>query len=198
MTPGPKEHSVVAIYGSHAGAEVAIKTLQRAGLDMKQLSIVGKGLHTEEHALGFYTSGDRMRFWAGRGAFWGSLWGMLFGNALFFLPAIGPVVVMGPLVAWIVGALEGAALGGATGALAAALASIGLPEDSVVKYELEVKAGRFLVLVHGAAGLIERARNLLGTTDATQVRAHVNRSGARDRAQRLLPARSESVIAPSI
>ena len=191
MTPGPREHSVVATYDSHLGAETAVRTLQQGGLDMRQLSIVGKGLHTEEHALGFYTSGDRMKFWAGRGAFWGTLCGMLFGNALFFLPAIGPVVVMGPLVAWIAGALEGAAVGGAAGALAAALASLGLPKDSVVKYERELKAGRFLVLVHGSAGLIEQARNLLGTTDAAQVTAHVNRSGARDRAQMLLPARSE-------
>jgi hypothetical protein len=159
---------------------------------MKQLSIVGKDLHTEEHALGFYTSGDRMKFWAGRGALWGSLGGMLLGSALFLLPAIGPVIVMGPLVAWIASALEGAAVGGAAGVLAAALASIGLPKESVVKYELEVKAGRFLVLVHGSSGLIEQARHLLGTTDATQVRAHVNRSGARDRAQMLLPARSGS------
>jgi hypothetical protein len=163
---------------------------------MKQLSIVGKDLHTEEHALGFYTSGDRMKFWAGRGALWGSLSGMLLGSALFLFPAIGPVIVMGPLVAWIASALEGAAVGGATGgaagALAAALASIGLPKDSVVKYELEVKAGRFLVLVHGSAGLIEQARHLLGTTEATHVKAHVNRSDARDRAQMLLPSRSEA------
>ena len=66
MTPGSKKHSVVAIYDSHRGAETAIRALERAGIDMKQLSIVGKGLHTEEHALGFYTSGDRLKFWAGR------------------------------------------------------------------------------------------------------------------------------------
>jgi uncharacterized membrane protein len=97
---------------------------------------------------------------------------------------------MGPLVALISGALEGAALGAAAGALAAALAAIGLPQDSVMKYQLEVKAGRFLVLVHGPAGVIERARHILGTSDATQVTAHVNRSGARDPGQMLLSARS--------
>jgi hypothetical protein len=136
MTPAPREHSVVAIFGSHAGAEAAIETLRRAGLDLKQLSIG----------------------------------------------------VMGPAVALISGAIEGAVLGAAAGALAAGLEGIGLPRDSVVKYQLEVKAGRFLVLVHGPAGVIERARHLLGTTNATQVTAHVNRSGARDHAQRLLPA----------
>ena len=47
---------------------------------MKKLSIVARDFHTEEHALGFYTSGDRVKFWGGRGAFWGSLWGMLFSD----------------------------------------------------------------------------------------------------------------------
>ena len=41
----------------------------------------------------------------------------------------------GPLVAWIVGALEGAVLMGGLSALGAGLYSIGIPKDSVVKYE---------------------------------------------------------------
>jgi hypothetical protein len=45
-------------------------------------------------------------------------------------------------VGWIVGALEGAAVGGAAGVFAGGPTTIGVPEDSVVKYELEVKAGK--------------------------------------------------------
>ncbi len=172
MTQSTQGHSVVAIYDSHTGAESAIKALQQAGLDMKRLSIVAKDFHTEEHALGFYTSGDRMKFWGGRGVFWGSLWGMLFGSAFFFIPAFGPLVVMGPLVAWIVGALEGAAVGGAAGVLAAALTGIGIPKESVLKYESEVKAGKFLVLAVGTADMIEHARSVLRTTGPSQLTAH--------------------------
>jgi uncharacterized membrane protein len=172
MTPSTQEHTVVAIYDSHTAAEAALKELQKAGLDMKRLSIIGQDYHTEEHALGFYTSGDRMKFWGVRGAFWGSLWGMLFGGAFFFIPVIGPLVVMGPLVGWIVGALEGAALGGAAGVFAAALASIGIPKDSIVKYELDVKAGKFLVLARGTTEMITHAHVVLGTTGASLLAAH--------------------------
>ncbi|MGA2449085.1 MAG: permease [Polyangiaceae bacterium] len=172
MTQIPLEHSVVAIYDSHADAESGVKALQQAGLDMKRLSIVGKDFHTEEHALGFYTAGDRMKFWGTRGAFWGTLWGMLFGSAFFFIPTIGPIVVMGPLVGWVVGALEVAALGGAAGVLGAALTSIGIPKDSVVKYELAVKGGKFLVLVRGTADVVEHARSVLGSTAPWQLTAH--------------------------
>jgi uncharacterized membrane protein len=174
MTQNTQEYSVVAIYDTHTDAEAALKELQKAGLDMKRLSIIGKDFHTEEHVLGFYTSGDRMKFWGVRGAFWGSLWGILFGGAFFFIPVIGPLVVMGPLVGWIVGALEGAAVGGAAGVIAAALASIGIPNDSIVRYELDVKAGKFLVLAHGTTEMIMHAHVVLGTTGASLLVAHTN------------------------
>jgi hypothetical protein len=43
---------------------------------MKNLSVVGKGYHTEEKVIGFYNVGDRVKFWGSRGAFWGGLWGL--------------------------------------------------------------------------------------------------------------------------
>jgi hypothetical protein len=176
MNETAHEQSVVAIYDSHVSAEAGIKALERAGLDMQRLSIVGKDFHTEEHALGFYTAGDRMKFWGGRGLFWGTLWGMLFGSAFFVVPVLGPIVVMGPLVTWIVGALEGAAVGGAAGVLTAALTSIGIPKDSVVKYELDVKAGRFLVLARGTSAMIDHARSVLHSTGASELTTHIPQS----------------------
>ncbi len=62
------DHSTVAVYESHRQAEAAVKELERAGLDMKKLSILGKDYTTEEHATGFYNAGDRMKFWGTRGA----------------------------------------------------------------------------------------------------------------------------------
>ena len=49
-----------------------------------------------------------MKYWGKQGAFWGGLWGLLCGAAFFAIPGIGPVLVAGPLVASIIGALEGA------------------------------------------------------------------------------------------
>jgi hypothetical protein len=174
MSQSTQEQSIVAVYDSHAAAEGAIKALLGAGIDTKELSIIGKDLQTEEHALGFYTANDRIKLWGGRGAFWGGLWGLLVGAGVFFIPGIGPLVVMGPLVGWIVGALEGAAVGGAAGVLAAALAGIGIPKDSIVSYEHEVKTGRFLVLARGSAASIETARAVLGATGATRLDTHAS------------------------
>ena len=103
----PELNAVVAIYDTHTAAEEAIKKLQHAGIDMHTLSIVGKDYHSDEHVVGYYNSGDRMKYWGKTGAFWGGFWGLLFGSAFFAIPGIGPVLVAGPLVGWIVGALEG-------------------------------------------------------------------------------------------
>jgi hypothetical protein len=171
MKNSTNEHAVVGVFASHLRAEAAVKALQEAGMDMKTLSIVGKNYQTEEHAVGYYTAGDRMLHWGGQGAFWGSLWGILFGGGLFLIPGVGPIVAMGPVVGWIVGALEGAAVGGTAGIVGAALLNLGVPQDEVIKYETEVKAGRFLVLARGNAGEIERAHRILGTSGASELKA---------------------------
>jgi uncharacterized membrane protein len=165
-------NSVVAIYETHSQAEEAVKELQRAGFDMKKMSIVGKDYHTEEHVVGYYTTGDRMKYWGKLGAFWGGIWGMLFGFAFFAIPGIGPILVAGPLVAWIIGALEGAVVVGGLSALGAGLYSIGIPKDSVVKYEAALKSDKFLLLAHGTANEVARARDIMQTTHPVEVTVH--------------------------
>lgn len=163
------QNALVAIYENHAEAEKAVKELQQSGFDMKKLSIVGKDYHTEEHVVGYYSTGDRMKYWGQLGAFWGGLWGFLFGAAFFFIPGIGPIVVAGPLVSWIVGALEGAAVVGGLSALGGGLYSIGIPKKSILKYETEIKGGKFLLIAHGTAEEVAKAKNIVeraGTTEA--------------------------------
>ena len=82
----PEQHAVVAIYPTHTAAEEAVKELQRSGFDMRQLSIVGKDYHTEDHVVGYYTIGERMKASGRVSAFWGGLWGLLFGAAFFAIP----------------------------------------------------------------------------------------------------------------
>jgi hypothetical protein len=57
--------AMVAVYASHDGAEAGVKELQRGGVDMRTLSIIGKDTHTSEHVVGYYNTGDRMKYWVG-------------------------------------------------------------------------------------------------------------------------------------
>jgi voltage-gated potassium channel Kch len=167
-----KQNSTVAIFNDHTGAEHAVKELQKAGFDIKKLSLVGKDYHSDEQVVGYYNTGDRMRYWGKLGAFWGGLWGLLFGSALFLVPGIGPIVVGGPIVSWIVGALEGAAVVGGLSAIGAALYSIGIPKDSVLRYETSLKANKFLLVVHGTAAEVETASSILHGTGAIETTVH--------------------------
>jgi hypothetical protein len=54
---------VVAVYGTHVEAEGAVKEVQRAEIDIRALSIVGKDSPTDEHVVGYYNTGDRMKYW---------------------------------------------------------------------------------------------------------------------------------------
>jgi uncharacterized membrane protein len=164
--------SVVAIYDAHDRAEEAVKELQKSGFNMKNLSIVGKDYHSEEHVIGYYNAGERMAFWGKLGAFWGGLFGLLFGSAFFFIPGIGPLVVFGPLVSWIVGALEGAAVVGGLSALGAGLYSIGIPKDSIIKYETALKANKFLVIAHGTPEQVTSAHRILDMAGASEAVIH--------------------------
>ena len=168
------KNSCVAIYKTHPEAEQAVKDLEKAGFDMKKLSIVGKGYHTEENAVGYYNTGDRVKFWGKHGAFWGGLWGLLFGSAFFWIPGVGPLAVGGPLVAILVGGLEGAALTGGLSALGAALFSIGIPKDSIVTYETAIKSDKFLVIVHGSQEEVTRASSILDMNKEAEVAVHLS------------------------
>jgi uncharacterized membrane protein len=167
-----EQNAVVAIFHSHTEAETSIKALQHAGFDMKKLSIVGKDFHTEEHIVGYYNAGDRMKVWGKLGAFWGGFWGLLFGSALFVIPGLGSLVVFGPLVIWVVAALEGAVVVGGLGALAAALYSLGIPTDSCLQYETAVKSAKFLVIAHGTEGQVADAKSILHMAGAEHIGIH--------------------------
>src|SRR3984957_17034388 len=113
-----------------------------------------------------------MKHWGGLGAFWGGLWGLLLGAGLFLIPGVGPVLVAGPFLAALVGALESAAIVGGLSALAAGLVSMGIPKESAVKYEAEIRADKFVMVVHGTPEELERARAILSDTSPLSVEKH--------------------------
>jgi hypothetical protein len=167
-----KNNAVVAIYKSHAEAEAAVKELQRSGFDMKKLSIVGRDYHTDEHVIGYYNAGDRMKFWGKTGAFWGGIWGLLFGSAFFFVPGVGPLLMAGPIIGWVLGALEGAVVVGGLSAIGAGLYSLGIPKDSILRYETALKSGKYVVIAHGSQEDIDETQRIIESTNPEAVEDH--------------------------
>jgi hypothetical protein len=167
-----KNNSIVAIYTSHTDAEAAVKELQQSGFDMKKLSIVGRDYNTDEHVVGYYNAGDRMKVWGKTGAFWGGIWGLVFGSAFFWIPGLGPLLVGGPLISWIVGALEGATVVGGLSALGAGLYGLGIPKDSILQYEMALKTDKFVLIAHGTAEDTILAKEILNRTKPDSMEHH--------------------------
>jgi hypothetical protein len=161
--------TVIGVFPDHQSAETAVKGLAGAGFDMKNLSLVGKGYHSDEKVIGFYSSGDRIKFWGSRGAFWGGFWGLFFGGLFMTIPVVGHVIVLGYLAAAVVSGVESAVLVGGLGALGAALYGIGIPKDSVIQYEADMKADAFLVMAHGSDEEVARAKKILGAGNPTRL-----------------------------
>ena len=179
MTPTLKKNqsisdpkAVVAIYNNHSEAEAGVRELQRGGFDVKKLSVIGKDYHTEEQVVGYYNTGDRMKYWGKMGALWGGLWGLLFGAAFFWVPGVGPLLIAGPVSAAIVAGLESAVVVGGLSALGAALYGMGIPNDSVLRYETAIKVNKYLLVAHGTAAEVAKAKDILKTTRPATLDEH--------------------------
>jgi hypothetical protein len=171
-----RECNGVAVFDSQEEAEAAIRELHRAGADVRKLSIIGRELHTDEHAIGFYGSGDRAKYWGKRGAFWGAIVGILFSPAFFWIPGIGFILTGGLMSSLLLGTLEGAAVGAAAGggasALVAALSGMGIPKDGVLRYEKSIRADKLVLIVHATRADVERARSILETSHKGEMVVH--------------------------
>jgi hypothetical protein len=62
-------------------------------------------------------------------------------------------------------------IGGLT-ALGAGLYSIGIPKDSILKYETALKADQFVVVAHGSMDDVTTAKRILERTGAVSVDEH--------------------------
>jgi uncharacterized membrane protein len=165
-------HTIVGHFPSHTEAEKAVLELQKEGFDMQKLSIIGKDYQTAEHVRGFLTWKDTAQAGIAGGGYWGSfvggLFGILVGAGVLFIPGMAPLIVAGPIAGVLAGWLEGTLVGGvsaaAVGGLAGALGGLGIPKNEIVKYETQIQAGEFVILVTGNDEDVSQAKRMLDKT----------------------------------
>ncbi len=148
----------VAVYKTHDQAVEAIKKLNDKEFPMKHVSLLGKAELVDGHL--HVKSLDKLKeapALLGVGA--GTLVGLLSGLGAFAIPGFGFIYGAGALV----GALAGFDLGLITGGILSFLTNVGIQEDTIKKMEEHLKKGKFLVVVHGPAGEVDKAREILHT-----------------------------------
>ena len=91
---------------------------------------------------------------------------------VLFDSSVGPLLVAGPVVGWIVGALEGAVVVGGLSAIGAGLYSLGIPKDSILQYETALKTGKYVLIVHGSMDETTHAKEILNRTKPETLEHH--------------------------
>ncbi len=82
------------------------------------------------------------------------------------------MVVLGYLASMVVSVIEGAVVVGGLSALGAAIYGSGVPKDSVIAYESALQADEFLIMAHGPAAEMARAKEILSGLGASRVDLH--------------------------
>ena len=68
--------------------------------------------------------------------------------------------------------MEGAAVVGGVSAIGAGLVSLGIPKDSIIRYETAIKSGGFVLIAHGTIEDTIRAKEILDRTRPEMLEHH--------------------------
>lgn len=158
-----QENAIVAVYRDPQRAREAVEELEKTGFNLSQLSLAGIVSPAHQMAVACYSDGTHVRYWGELSSLWNSVCSMINSWAFLCLPGIGPMFVSGPVALWIVAALENAAIFSNLSAFGATLYSIGIPKERVQYYETALKDGSYLLIAHGPAREITRARSILAS-----------------------------------
>jgi hypothetical protein len=68
--------------------------------------------------------------------------------------------------------MEGAAITAGVTVVGAGLFSIGIPKDSIVRYETAIKTGSYVLIAHGTAADVTHAQDVIGRTNPITTDQH--------------------------
>lgn len=163
-------NSVVAVYKTQADAEDGLHRLERAEYDLKTVSVAGREHEVGGHVIGYYNTAGKMKYGGPRGLFWNNLWRSLPCAGYFNVPEIGGVLMAGQLITWFVASLDSPPEG--LSALGWTLHGIGIPKPSARRYDAAVKMHKLLLVAHGAAKELLRAKDALHQGRPEEIDVH--------------------------
>jgi hypothetical protein len=161
--------TIVALYDDFSEALRAVRDLEEAGFQHKDVSLVANNAENQwQHEVPEYHEphvGEGATTGATIGAIAGGTAGLLASLGVIAIPGIGPVIATGPIVAMIAGAGVGAAAGGLIGGLV----GLGVPEDEAHAYAEGIRRGGALVTAKVQEKDVQRAVDILERHDAIDV-----------------------------
>jgi len=156
---------LIAVYNTHKEVANAIKLLTNDKIvEREDISVLGKGAEGEpKDSLQIDKENADIIQWGKEGIIWGGIWGFLSGAFFMWVPGFGPLLAAGPIISSLAGAVGGAAAVGSISAIVGWFVDIGVEVNDARHYADLIDEGKLLVLVHGNAETVEKAKEALTT-----------------------------------
>lgn len=163
-----KNTAAFGIYANREMAEGAVDRLINAGFRNEDISVLLQdNVGTKDFAHEKHTKApEGATTGAIAGGVIGGTIGALAGIGLLAVPALGPLLAAGPIIA----ALTGVGSGGVVGGIIGALVGMGIPEYEAKRYEGRIKEGGILLSVHcDNSDWVSKAKQVLRDTGAEEI-----------------------------
>lgn len=149
-----KMNALVAVFDDIHHAYEIVGQLVELNFPMDQVSLLHlpKGQDSDFLGVSYDNEKERTKIWAENGALWGTLIGLAVGaSGLLFVPGIGILLALGPVIDPIAGAVIGSGLmAGAAQAsrISAALHKVGIPGNESEHLQKALTAGKTILILH--------------------------------------------------
>jgi hypothetical protein len=154
-------NAALTVFDTPLEIAAAIRQIQIAGCGTNGLSVAWRDQPSQSNVTGYYRGGDRMKYWGDFDILWNELFEVLSGWAIYTIPDIGRILVVGPLADWIAMALANAAIFGSMSAIGMGLYSVGISRNSIRLCEGALKDGKCILLLNGAVQEVTRATQII-------------------------------------
>lgn len=164
---------VISVFPDRIQAEAAYSELEKEGVPLPQISILGKGYKSADE-FGFIDPKEPARKQAKLMAFWLVPFGFLGGWFFNVATQYQLVPVVGSVGNHLIGGLLGA-MGGAMGSFFIG-GGVGLVSGGgdALPYRNRLKEGKYLVVVKGAPNITNRATRVLRQFDPETLQGYID------------------------
>lgn len=143
---------LIAHYKTQQQAEEAIKKLKQNGYKISNLCVIGMDCYTEQNVIGYHNIYDKMEKWSVLGLFAIALAGLVFGSFFFFnigksIPYLRISMIYVCLAILLAAIIP--------------LIRFTFSTEPTIKYEIQIKAQKFMLFANETPAQIERMRNIL-------------------------------------
>ncbi|MGB3532063.1 MAG: DUF1269 domain-containing protein [Microcoleaceae cyanobacterium] len=157
----------VGAFKTRGEAERALHRLRDAGVDMNHVTVMAPDTDstTFDRDAEVESHGNKADEGATAGAVTGgalgTLTGLLVGLGALAIPGVGPILLAGAGATTLATTLAGTAIGAAAGGIVGALVGLGIPEEQAKVYNQHLTDGRYLVLVTGTPGVMDKVETIM-------------------------------------